>query len=969
VKRLAPLAVAAVAAAYFGSFVPYGINLEDEGLVLAQIARTVAGQVPYVDFHTGYTPGTFYLNALLAHLFGASVLVFRSALVAVNAATVALLFTLARPYAGTALAAVAALGWAAFLPCFVGEFASFDIPYPAWYAALAWLAAQAAFDRHLRRGGGAALVAAGLGAGLAFAFKPNVGVLAVLACGVTLAFEAAGAGDPDRPSARALLVLAAAVLVVLLSSDVVSIGFPLIVAAPIALVLGRLRWANRRVARPLRLWPAIGLVAAGALLPTLPWLVWLCHRLGAERFLRDVLLLGSGAERVYATPYPLPSDFPGGWALLAALGLAGLALAGLAAERRRVRVRHVGWGLALAGALVAALWWRLARMPEGAVRAIVGQVQMMGFFVAPPLAWVAVAAVLAGVRERSRRRPVAPAALGMVVFALASWVELYPRVDSMHLMVALPPTLVLGAAATRRALRAWAAALGQGERALVGATCAAGAVLALVAAVPNYAGRVAVAGGRLVALPQVALDARAAPVHVEAARASDVEALNRVLAYLRARVPPDAPLFGFPALGLVSFALGRSNPTPHDYFFPGRPDHRAEAEVIRALAAARPPYVVTLNRRLGFFFESPAYYFLLRAHVRQHYALAARFGRYDVLRRRRGRPAPAPAADVRPAFADPAAVRAALADPSRDRRRAAALAVLDRAGAPAAVAGLVRAWGFDRASELLLVRTLGEAGDARAITYLLDAWERPDGRLSDEAASALTLLAIRARTERYLFGRRATPPVAARWTAQPLPLGKLRAWLAVERSRRKVGLFAARALALAGDTQAVPVLREVIRRETGLLHEAFGAHLRIAAAEALVRLGHPEELCTLVEHLALPIHDAQDTMPSVLIDLARRHPDEAARCLGRGLASASPLEREMSAWVAGAVPLPALAPALRGVASGADTAGRIAAVWALGRLRDGGARGVLARLVDAPDAELRAFAVEALGRLGAEASS
>jgi HEAT repeat protein len=185
-----------------------------------------------------------------------------------------------------------------------------------------------------------------------------------------------------------------------------------------------------------------------------------------------------------------------------------------------------------------------------------------------------------------------------------------------------------------------------------------------------------------------------------------------------------------------------------------------------------------------------------------------------------------------------------------------------------------------------------------------------------------------------------------------------------------LGLFAARALALAGDTDAVPVLRDVIRSETSIFSKDLGAHLRIAAAAALVRLGHPEELCTLVDHLAFQVHEAQDTMPSVLIELARRHPDDAVRCLERGLASASPLEREMSAWVAGAVPLAPLAPVLRRVADGGDTPVRIAAVWALGRLRDGQARAVLARLADAPDAELRAFAVEALGRLGrAEASS
>ncbi len=81
-----------------------------------------------------------------------SVVPIRVVLAFVNALSVLLIFRLSLRVAPVAESACAALTYAVFLPFYAGQFASFNIPYPAWYAVTAWLATELATVRAAESG-------------------------------------------------------------------------------------------------------------------------------------------------------------------------------------------------------------------------------------------------------------------------------------------------------------------------------------------------------------------------------------------------------------------------------------------------------------------------------------------------------------------------------------------------------------------------------------------------------------------------------------------------------------------------------------------------------------------------------------------------------------------------------------------------------------------------------------------------
>jgi 4-amino-4-deoxy-L-arabinose transferase-like glycosyltransferase len=109
IERVLPLLIFAICFAYLCIFLRYSTLEPDEGIVLQGAERILAGQVPYRDFFSFYTPGSFYLVALLFRAFGDSFVVARTSLAVVGAICSVITYLLARRVCSRGVSIVGAL--------------------------------------------------------------------------------------------------------------------------------------------------------------------------------------------------------------------------------------------------------------------------------------------------------------------------------------------------------------------------------------------------------------------------------------------------------------------------------------------------------------------------------------------------------------------------------------------------------------------------------------------------------------------------------------------------------------------------------------------------------------------------------------------------------------------------------------------------------------------------------------------
>lgn len=581
--------VAALVAFVLWPFRLYGFDLVDEGTQLAQIERAAAGERPYVDFETGYTPGYFALGARLLEAGGGTIEAIRTFGIVWQCVLVAGLWATVRAWGGLGLASAIAMLYVAFvLPVSLRTGAPFNIPYPGWLTAPAALAVQVMVARvsarRIRRRS-TVVAACGVVAGLAFSVKPNVGLLVLAGATLALAPVWSPASAANRLFAGGLRLIAVVATVGLLAPGLGQGYVALLLPVVFAAYRARPSFEDGDSAAR-----HAGLLACGFGLVVVPWLAPLVAEFGFLGVLRTVFLLDGGVVSAYLLPFEAPS-----WSTLA------LAIGAVAAYASRERP---------------------ARLPLIAVTTLV-VAAVGGAATGPRLAsenvllWLGPLVVVFGLADREAldRWPRERAALlFLAVFSL----QLFPRPDSFHVSMGAAP-LALGAALVwRRHARRWR--LGSDAQAAM-ATWAPRVAIATV--IVLSLGRALPAWLPAVLEPRVdaGLGPRA-PVEVVERYVDHYQRTAWLVSEVQTRTEPGEAIFAFPDLAGVGYLAGRSQPHHYLYFVPGRPDAAGEQKALEQLERVAPDTVVTCPPQVPAFVDAPAYFARLGDAVRRTYAPA-----------------------------------------------------------------------------------------------------------------------------------------------------------------------------------------------------------------------------------------------------------------------------------------------------------------------------------------------------------
>lgn len=619
----------------------YGLDPSDEGYIVYSSVAVAAGQVPYRDLNSLYTPLSWYVHAALFKLVGVDLFALRVWFSLIAAMLCVGVYVHARQLMSPALAVLPLLSFVLLFPVPQNW-----APYPAWYALGGLLIALLALGRWAKPDQRRArwLVASGLGCAVAFACKSNLGLLGLIACCGFLLLRARDLfGAADRavpqlslaaPRARSgwwlvqvAFVLAGGAALWLVVRGAATPGNQLLLVLPVLvagllLVERDLRLNDVLAAVRANLWVVLSFVVA-----TLPWYVALSLVAGWQTTFDSVFVAGARTAWAFYEPLVPPNrDAIEGLAWIIG-SLAVVGLFGWLARRGRLSGTHLVLAVAaLLGLVGAVLVWRS-----------VAEHQPLPTYLADNLwaRWVRTAtapndlprvvpflAELGGIYLLARR--CVPSGSGSTVLrarpavydlrlALLVWFcvlfafQLYPHASYLHVLFSWGPFLVLLGVVAAEVWRAVEPSLPT-----VGWRRAAFPLLAMLPLllVPNaWRGR-------------ATLVEQTVPLQLPAAEMvqakTDDAARLRMVEARTASLPPDAPVFAYPEAAMVYVLTGHPNPTRENYLATGYVDQAGQQAIVDRLEATRTRYVVW-DREGARRLESNAWYTTLTDYLRSAY--------------------------------------------------------------------------------------------------------------------------------------------------------------------------------------------------------------------------------------------------------------------------------------------------------------------------------------------------------------
>jgi hypothetical protein len=636
VGRLEAVAVAVAAVAMLAVYIwasGYWIDLIDEGYFVYLGSRVAAGDLPYRDFDTYYTPGIFYLFAWTFDLFGMTIEPIRVLMSALRVLWALMLYALTRrvapwPFAMLPFLVIAAVDAAPIFP----------EPHPSWPSVVATLGTIEVIARHQTGGRRRWLIAAGLLAGIAFAFKQNIGAFAALAIGAYVLML--------RPDARAgrLVLMLQAVFAAGLGAAVILLLRPGLdgrlagaLLLPFLATLAVIVWIAWTRARP-EGW-TMGLssilldaASAGAAFAvvTAAWMVPLALALGLHETPWG-LFVGNVNQGALVLPFDLPSP-AARWALPLAIW-APILVALLGGRREWLSKRLLGVAVLLT---VAALILPTGVPPDDGLMDDPGLYPWLSYFQVefgtlfnylPALGGWAGVAMLA--HATLKQIPSRPLAWYLVAGSLTS-LSLYPRVDAIHAMFAGPVLLVIGAwglAIVHRTLtRGTNVAVWLGVYASL-------MILPIATVLPHaywrYVTIVHADPRATTPPPYVELGLERAPVRVPEFIAASVRG---AVEYVQERTPSGEPFFVYPVDPLFYFLADRPNPTRFNHFIAGALTPADLQDVIDDLDRTKPRYVLW-DHGGATYFKTDLTNRVLSDYIWGCYAQVANFTPYLILER------------------------------------------------------------------------------------------------------------------------------------------------------------------------------------------------------------------------------------------------------------------------------------------------------------------------------------------------